>query len=114
MEMEIIQDCIGWLAATITVLSFIPPVFPYLKVIKGKLSFEDTPGLFVTISYVNNFCWSIYGDMIFSDQIKYCYMIGGGINIVLMVIYLAYEVKKYLVDSIFKYLNFNYRFLGPL
>ena len=100
MEMETIQECIGWLGAVITVLSFITPVFPYLKVLKGKLSFEDTPAVFVTIGYINYFCWSIYGDMIFSDQLKYCYMIGGVINLVLMIIYLAYEVKKYLVDSI--------------
>ena len=38
--------------------------------------------------------------MIVSDQIKYCYMIGGIVNLILMIIYLAYEVKKYLVDSI--------------
>ena len=38
--------------------------------------------------------------MIFSDQLKYTYIIGSGINLVLMIIYLAYEVKKYLVDSI--------------
>ena len=100
MEMETVQECFGWAGAVITVLSFITPVFPYLKVLKGKISFEDTPAVFVTTSYINYFCWSIYGDMIFSDQLKYCYMIGGIINLILMIIYLAYEVKKYLVDSI--------------
>ena len=100
MEMETVQECFGWVGAILAVLSFISPVFPYLKVLKGKLSFEDTPAVFVTIGYINYFCWSIYGDMIFSDQLKYCYMIGGVINLVLMIIYLAYEVKKYLVDSI--------------
>ena len=100
MEMETIQECFGWAGAVITVLSFITPVFPYLNVLKGRLSFEDTPAVFVTTSYINYFCWSIYGDMIFSDQLKYCYMIGGIVNLILMIIYLAYEVKKYLVDSI--------------
>ena len=100
MEMETVQESFGWVGAVISVLSFIAPVFPYLKVLKGKLSFEDTPAVFVTTSYINYFCWSIYGDMIFSDQLKYSYMIGGIINLVLMIIYLAYEVKKYLVDSI--------------
>ena len=100
MQMETVQECFGWVGAILAVLSFITPVFPYLKVLKGKLSFEDTPAVFVTIGYINYFCWSIYGDMIFSDQLKYCYMIGGVINLVLMIIYLAYEVKKYLVDSI--------------
>lgn len=100
MDMETVQECFGWLAAGLTVLSFISPIFPYIKVLKGKLNFEDTPAVLVTTSYVNYFCWYIYGDMVFSDQIKYAYMIGGGINLVLMIIYLAYEIRKYLVDSI--------------
>jgi uncharacterized protein with PQ loop repeat len=70
MEMETFQECVGWAGAVITVLSFITPVFPYLNVLKGRLSFEDTPAVFVTTSYINYFCWSIYGDMIFSDQLK--------------------------------------------
>ena len=98
--METVQECFGWAGTCLTVLSFISPVFPFLNVIKGKLNFEDTPGVLVTTSYLNYFCWYIYGDMIFSDQIKYAYMIGSGINIILMIIYLAYEVRKYLVDAI--------------
>ena len=43
--------------------------------------------------------WYVYGDMTFSDQLNYCYLIGSIINCVLMVFYLAYEVKKYLIDS---------------
>ena len=98
--METVQEWFGWAATAITVLSFLSPVFPYINVLNGKLNFEDTPAVLVTTCYVNYFCWYIYGDMIFSDQIKYCYMIGGIVNLVLMIIYLAYEVKKYLVDSI--------------
>ena len=98
--METVQECFGWAATAITVLSFLSPVFPYINVLKGKLNFEDTPAVLVTTCYVYYFCWYIYGDMIFSDQIKYCYMIGGIVNLVLMIIYLAYEVKKFLVDSI--------------
>jgi uncharacterized protein with PQ loop repeat len=98
--METVQECFGWAGTGITVLSFLFPVFPYINVLKGKLDFESTPAVLVTTCYVNYFCWYIYGDMIFSDQIKYCYMIGGIVNLILMIIYLAYEVKRYLVDSI--------------
>ena len=37
----------------------------------------------------------IYGDMIFSDQVKYSNMISAIICLVLMIIYLAYELKRY-------------------
>ena len=98
--MESFQEFCGWSASVLTIISFIFPIFPYLNVIRGKLSFEDTPAVHVTTCYINYFCWYSYGSMIFSDQIKYCYLIGSIINCILMVIYLAYEVKKYLFDSI--------------
>ena len=98
--METIQECFGWAAMGINVISFLSPVFPYINVLKGKLNFEDTPAVLVTTCYVNYFCWYIYGDMIFSDQIKYGFMVGSIICLILMIIYLAYEVRKYLVDSI--------------
>ena len=98
--METIQECFGWAAAGLSICSFIFPVFPYINVLRGRLNFEDTPAVFVTTSYVNYFCWYIYGDMIFSDQIKYSYMVGSIINLILMIIYLIYEIRKYLVDTI--------------
>ena len=98
--METTQETFGWIATGLTICSFISPIFPYLNVIRGKLSFEDTPAVLVTTSYVNYFCWYVYGDMIFSDQIKYAYLVGSCINLVLMVIYLIYEIRKYLVDTI--------------
>ena len=100
MELETIQDSFGWAGAVFAILSFISPIFPYLNVIRGRLNFEDTPAILVTTSYVNYCCWYIYGDMIFSDQIKYGYLVGAGINLILMIVYLAYELRKYLVDTI--------------
>lgn len=98
--METVQESFGWLATGLCICGFISPVFPYLNVLRGKLSFEDTPAVLVTTCYVNYFCWYIYGDMIFSDQIKYCYLVGSCINLILMVIYLIYEIRRYLVDTI--------------
>ena len=98
--MESLQEFFGWVATVLSIISFIFPIFPYLNVIRGKLNFEDTPAVHVTTTYINYFCWYVYGDMIFSNQLKYCYLIGSIINCILMVIYLVYEVKKYLIDSI--------------
>ena len=98
--MDTVQEYLGWAACGISVLYYIAPIFPFLQVLKGKLNFEDTPGVFVTTCYINTFVWYIYGDMIFSDQVKYSNMVASGISLVLMVIYLIYELRKYLVDSI--------------
>ena len=98
--MDSLQECVGWGAACLTVLYHLAPIEPFLRVLRGKLNFEDTPGVFVTTCYVNCFVWYVYGDMIFSDQIKYSYLVASCVSLHLMVIYLIYELRKYLVDSI--------------
>ena len=98
--MDTLQEVIGWVAAGLTVLYYLAPINPFFRVLKGKLNFEDTPGIFVTTCYVNCFIWYLYGDMIFSDQIKYSNCVAAGISLLLMIVYLAYELKKYLVDTI--------------
>ena len=98
--MELAQESFGWAAVGLTVISFLTPAFPFLNVIKGKLNFEDAPIISVTSCYVNYFCWYVYGDMIFSDQLKYGYLIGSCIFGLLIVIYLIFEIRKYLVDTV--------------
>jgi solute carrier family 50 protein (sugar transporter) len=98
--MDSLQEGVGWGAACLTVLYHLAPIEPFLRVLRGKLNFEDTPGVFVTTCYVNCFVWYVYGDMIFSDQIKYSYLVASCVSLLLMVIYLIYELRKYLVDSI--------------
>ena len=97
---EIVQDAFGWVATCLTMSFYISPIFPFINVLKGKLNYEDTPGILVTSIYINCFCWYIYGDTIFSDPIKICHLIGVIISFLLMLIYLAYEIKKYTVDAI--------------
>ena len=101
MYKEEVQELIGWISMGITILSFFGPVPIYINVIRGKINFEDAPGGMVIIYYINYFCWYIYGFMIFSDQIQYGYMTGWIICLILMIIYLCFEIKKYFVDTIF-------------
>lgn len=98
--MDQVQESFGWTAMGITLCSFFIPVFPFLNVIKGKLNYEDAPIIMVTSCYVNYFCWYVYGDMIFSTQLKYGYLIGSIIFGILIIIYLVFEIKKDIVDSI--------------
>ena len=98
--MDTIQECFGWIASCLNICFYLTPVVPFINVLKGKLNFEDTPGVYVTCCYVNCFIWFIYGDMIFSDQVKYSNMISAGICLMLIIIYLAFELRKYFIDSI--------------
>ena len=46
----------------------------------------------------------IYGDMIFSDHLRITNMIASLICLIAIIIYLFYEIKKYLLDSILNFL----------
>ena len=98
--MQQILEGFGWFSSIVRMLCFISPIFPFINAIKGKLNYEDTPIFFVSFSYLNCFCWYIYGDLAFCEQLQYCYAVGLCINTVLIVIYLAYEVKKVVVDAV--------------
>ena len=74
--METVQECFGQAGTCLTVFSFIPPVFPFLIALKGKLNFEDTPVDFITTSDENYFRWHLHGDMTFSDQTKHAHTTG--------------------------------------
>ena len=98
--MDKVQEAFGWVATGLTMCFYISPVIPFINVFRGRLHYEDTPAIIVSTSYVNCFCWYIYGDMTFSEQIKICNLIGAISSLALICIYLAYEVKKYTVDAI--------------
>jgi len=98
--MDNLEDIFGWAALCLNMCIYLTPVLPFINVLKGKVSYEDTPGVLVSSTYVNCFCWYIYGDMIFSDQVKICNCIGSIISLCLIVIYLVYEIRKYTLDAI--------------
>ena len=98
--MDSVEDVFGWIATCLTMCFYISPVIPFINVFKGKITYEDTPGVLITASYANCFCWYIYGDMIFSDQVKICNGIGAVSSLCLIFIYLAYEIRKYTLDAI--------------
>ena len=98
--MDTIQESIGWIAATFNICFYLTPTLNFVKVLKGKVNFEESPGVYVTTCYVNSFIWFIYGDMIFSDQVKISNMISALINLIFMLIYLAFELRKYFIDAI--------------
>ena len=101
MEKEAkIGEALGWIATYLTILLYIYIALPYINLIKGKINYEDTPRISVTANYINCFCWYIYGDMIYSYQIKYCNLIGSILSLSLICIYLSYELKKYAIDAI--------------
>lgn len=100
IDKESFADFFGWVAAIMTIYFFIVPIVPFYKVIKGKLNYEETPGAYITLVYLNCLCWYVYGDYIYSDQMKLCYLVGIITSFILLAIYLLFEQRKYTHDAI--------------
>ena len=100
IDKESFADFFGWVAAIMTIYFFIAPIVPFYKVIMGKLIYENTPGAYITLVYLNSLCWYVYGDYIYSDQMKLCYLIGIISSFIFLAIYLLYEQRKYTHDAI--------------
>ena len=97
---DVVQEIGGWTAAILTLYLFIPPLYPYINLLKGKINYEETPGAYVFIHYINYVCWYSLGELLFIDQLKITYFIGSITFLSLMLIYLYYEMKYYIIDSI--------------
>ena len=97
---ELIEQAIGWTACGFSLCLLFIPFFPFYKMIKGKLQLEDLPFSLVIITYFSCFCWFLYSNMLYSNQIWVINLIGMVLNGFLIIIYLIYEGKDYLKDAI--------------
>ena len=100
VEADKTREFYGWIAAILSISSLFNPIKPFIKLMQGKIDLKNSPGFFVTVNYVNNFCWYLYGDLIPSKQIKCINFFGAIFNLILICIYLYYEVKIYTIDAI--------------
>ena len=94
------REFYGWIAAILSIFSLFIPFGPFIKLMNGKTNFKNSPAFYVTTAYISNVCWYIYGDLISSKQIKYINCFSAIFNIILIFIYLYYEIKVYPIDSV--------------
>lgn len=88
----------------IMLIYFLLSSFPFVKLIKGKTYYDDTPLVFVIGNYLNYLIWFIYAKMIENEQIMYYHGLGCAFSILFFVIYLIYEAQELLVDAILNFL----------
>ena len=105
------QNIIGNTAIGLSVGFYTTLVIPFFNVLRCKLNYEFTPIALINTIYVDSIAWYIYGDKIICQPLKLCHTIGCICTLLLIMIYLVFELKKYLIDSI---LNLLILILGCL
>ena len=99
-DLDDYNEMLAWVAAGLTMAFYLPKIAPFINVLQGLKDSEDTPKFYTIITYVNAFFWFLYGDLLFSDQMRLSYMVACIICLISIGIYLIFEIKKDFVDMI--------------
>lgn len=108
--MEFIQ-VIGYAAIGLSSFFYLCLSIPFIHVLRCKQNFEFTPIGLINTVYVDCVAWYIYGQKLSCDEIMLGHKIGACCSLLLIIIYLAFEIRKYLIDTI---LNALILILGTL
>lgn len=87
-------------AIILTIINYSIPDLPLLKIFKKQLRIEDISIIRLVSNYIISFFWYFYGDKISYSQIKFANEKGIYCSLVGICIYLYYETKIDLIDSI--------------
>ena len=99
-EENIIESIFGWIGATISIYFYFAPGFPFYKVLKDQMNYQDLPVILLISSFLNCVLWADYGLIKNSTQIYITNSFGGTITLIWITIYLLYLGKKYFVVSL--------------
>lgn len=94
------ESVFGYLATGISLSFYISLVIPFFKVLRCKLNYKYTPVALIITIYIDSITWYIYGELNIYAQLQLCSIIGFYCTFTLIVIYLALELREFLVDSI--------------
>ena len=90
----------GWASLGLAVILNLIPIVSFINFLGKKTTFENLPSSKIFTNYANCLIWYFYGSMIFNNIIRISSMIGAIISLIFIIIYLFYEIKRYLLDSI--------------
>ena len=94
------HNIFGWIATAFSSVVFTVPINKYINLFKGQLNYEDLPIYSLGAAYSNCFLWYLYGKLMFSHQLRVCNIIGCGFSLFFITVYLAYEIKKFIIDTV--------------
>ena len=97
---ELVGDIFGWIGTVISVIFFFAPIFPYINLIKGKITYKDTPGVLLICTFINCILWVVYGIKLSKTQVYATNGIGGVITLVWFFIFLVFWLNKHVLKSI--------------
>ena len=91
---DMVGNIFGWVGTGISTFFYIAPIVPFLKLIKGEISYKESPGILLICSFMNCILWGDYGLLLDRFLIYFANGIGGVITLIWIVIFIIHFVEK--------------------
>ena len=91
----------GWVGTGLALIFYIVPIVPFLKVIKGEMTWKQSPGVLLLCSFLNCILWSDYGLITDQFSIYFANGIGGTITLIFITIFLIHVADRKILLSLF-------------
>lgn len=89
-----------FLPSSLTIILNLLPIISFSNFFFQKINFENIPISRVIINYMVSISFFFYSSIIFNIEMRFAYLIGMIISLILMLIYFYLELSRYLLDSI--------------
>ena len=94
------EDIFGYVATCFSVVFYITLSIPFIKVLRCEMTYDNTPIAMIITIYVDCLSWYFYSERIMNEPLGLCNKIGICICISLAIIYLAFEIRHYIIDTV--------------
>ena len=91
----------GWVGTALALYFYIAPIVPFLKVIKGEMTWKQSPGVLLLCSFLNCILWSDYGLITNQFSIYLANGLGGTITLIYITIFLIHVADRKVLLSLF-------------
>ena len=91
---DMVGNIFGWVGTGISTFFYIAPIVPFIKLIKGEITYKESPGILLICSFMNCILWGDYGLLLDRFLIYFANGIGGVITLIWIVIFIIHFVEK--------------------
>ena len=99
---DLASTIFGWVGTALATYFYIAPIVPFLKVIKGEMRWQDSPGVLLICSFLNCILWSDYGLLEDKFSVYFANGLGGTITLIYISIFLIHLADRKVLLSCVK------------
>ena len=98
---DLCSTIFGWVGNALALYFYIAPIVPFVKVIKGQMTWKQSPGVLLLCSFLNCILWSDYGLITNQFSIYLANGLGGTITLIYITIFLIHVADRKVLLSLF-------------